>query len=226
MLCRGAASRARRHRLGRGGDERDVAAKALLVLVAAIGQLDPEVVTRPVSRVAVDGEEDEQRSLGDLPLLGDRRFHAESSRRKRRARRTRSPRPAVVGCASTPRSARTSACPRPASARSPLRGRRRSTELDLRTQHRPVGVPGLELVRQPDTARIQQPSLPHAPVVLHVRVRGDDARLGDPRRELLDPLGGCGHSHAFLVAAGGAVAEERRPEPLDVHGDCARVLCT
>ena len=59
--------------VGRRGDERDVAAQPLLVRVAAVGQLDPEVGAGPEVGVVLDREEDEQRALRDLPLLGDGR---------------------------------------------------------------------------------------------------------------------------------------------------------
>ena len=181
-----------------------MAPKALLVLVAAVGQLDPEVVAGPVVGVVVDREEDEQRSLRDLPLLGDGRFHARESSpektkplcvldhlglRRRRAHQlldlrelghARGPHPLDRGVEVV----------------------RRAPELDLRPEQRPVGVPGLGLVRQADAARVEQPCLPDAPVVLHVRVGGDDAGLGHARRELLDPLGRRDHGHALLVAAG------------------------
>ena len=50
-------------------------------------------------------------------------------------------------------------------------------------------------------------------------MRRDDARLLHARRELLDPLRRRGDGHALLVAAGRAVAEERRAEPVDLDGD-------
>ena len=63
-------------RLGRRGDERDVPPQTFLVVVPAVRQLDPEVGAGPVVGIVLDGEEDEQRSLRDLALLGNGRLPA------------------------------------------------------------------------------------------------------------------------------------------------------
>src|SRR5262249_33485223 len=63
--------------LGRRRRDGDVPAQALLVLVAAVGQLDPEVLPRAeVDPLAVEVEDDEQRPLRDLPALLPERAHA------------------------------------------------------------------------------------------------------------------------------------------------------
>src|SRR5262249_50262387 len=62
--------------LGRGRDHRDMSAQALVVVVAAVGELDPEVLAwREVEMLAAEVEDDQLRPLGDLPLLLDRRAH-------------------------------------------------------------------------------------------------------------------------------------------------------
>ena len=62
--------------LGRRGDDRDVAAWPLVVVVGRVEQLDPEVLARrEVDLLALKVENDQKRSLRDLPLLFDSRSH-------------------------------------------------------------------------------------------------------------------------------------------------------
>jgi hypothetical protein len=54
-----------------------VPAQALVVVVAAVRQLDPEVLAgAEVEHLALEVEDDEERPLRDLPLLLDHRAHA------------------------------------------------------------------------------------------------------------------------------------------------------
>ena len=64
--------------LGRRCDRRDVTARALLVLVRRVQQLDPEVLAGAVvERLVAQVEDDEERPLRHLLLLLDRRAHGQ-----------------------------------------------------------------------------------------------------------------------------------------------------
>ena len=154
------------------------------------GSSTQKYAARPVVRIVLDGEEDEQRSLRDLPLLGDRRLHGRQStvsRRRRPALRARSPRPAAAASASAPRSARSSASRRRAAARPRRRGRTASGAARRPGRAAPSRrIPGSSSYGRPTLPGLSSLRLPHAAVVLHVRVRRDDARGVDAGRELGD----------------------------------------
>ena len=112
-------------RLGRRSDDRDVSAQALVVVVAAVRQLDPEVVAGPVGGVVVHREEHQQRPLRDLPLLCDGRAHVSRDRGRRAgSRRAGSAARAASGRRSTRPPRRSRAPPSPPRA---ARGARASS---------------------------------------------------------------------------------------------------
>jgi hypothetical protein len=94
---------------------------------------------------------------------------------------------------------------------------RRAPQLDVRAEQRPVREAWFRLVGKADAAGVEQPPAGHPPVVLHVRVRRDDADRVDAGREVGHARLGRRHGHALLVASRRAVAEERLPQPGDVH---------
>ena len=107
----------------------------------------PEVVARAIGRIVVDSEEDEQRSLRDLPFLGDGRFHRASLAREDKSlcvlyhlglRRRCAHQLLDLRELGHPR------CPHPLDRG--VEVVRCAPELDLRPEQRPVGVGGLELL--------------------------------------------------------------------------------
>jgi hypothetical protein len=67
--------------LVRGGDDRDVPAQTLVVLVADVREVDEEVLTRAeVDLLAEEVERHQQGALRDLPLFLDARSHRPSGR--------------------------------------------------------------------------------------------------------------------------------------------------
>ena len=162
--------------LGRRGRERDVAAQALLVVVPRSASSTRS--TRPARQVAGSsrgsGEADEQRSVRDLPLPGDRSRRMAAAYGLSSEKTTRSACSIASSCGggsriSSPiastlghRSSHAAARPLP---------RRRTACGEARRPGRaaPSRRPGSSLVRQADAARAQQPDSADGPVVLHVR---------------------------------------------------------
>ena len=150
--------------LGRRGRERDVAAQALLVVVAAVRQLDPEVRARPVVRIVLDGEAG-RRPFPSRPGASRRSFACmppvyESAGENdpfcvldHLGLRRRRPHQLL-----DPLEVRHPACAQPLDRGVEVVGR--PAQLDVRAEQRPVGVSRLGLVRQADAARVEQPVSP------------------------------------------------------------------
>jgi hypothetical protein len=92
----------------------------------------------------------------------------------------------------------------------------RATELDLGTEQRPVGARP-PLVGHTDAAGVDHAAVVEPAVELVVRVAADDGGLFDAVQDPAQPLVGGDGGDRLEIATRRAVAEERRPEALDLE---------
>src|SRR5207244_10552453 len=97
----------------------------------------------------------------------------------------------------------------------------RPPQLDVRPQERPVRA-GLVLERHPDAARVDETLPAGRAIELDVGVAADDGARVDTLKHRRDLVVRREPRNELLVAARSRVAEERRPESVDVEQDLLR----